>query len=116
MALLAEVKWFRLEGNAASRSGVVSSATLLPFAMLVLPVSVSLLPPRRHWRPLLLPRGLVALGFLLLLGCRVLVQDPRLKVYSVLQLTMPVVCDKADRLGAAAALCLPSEQELQRRL
>lgn len=93
-----------------------SVVTLLPPAVLVLSMSAFLLPPRRHRRPLLLPRGLVALGFLLLLGCCVLVQAPRLKRYSLLQLTMPVVCDKADRLGTNAALCMPSEQELQRRL
>ncbi len=44
--------------------------------------------PRRPRRRLVLPHGLVALGFLLLLGCRVLVQDARLHRYSVLQLSM----------------------------
>ncbi|UOQ67546.1 hypothetical protein [Hymenobacter volaticus] len=67
--------------------------------------------PRRHRRALLLPRGLVALGFLLLIGCSALVGQPELRRYSVMQLTMPVVCKRPDR---NAGNCLPSAQEIKR--
>lgn len=67
--------------------------------------------PRRHRRPLLLPRGLVALGFLLLIGCSALVGRPELRRYSVMQLTMPVVCKHPERL---AGICLPTAQEINR--
>ncbi|UOG76359.1 hypothetical protein MTX78_07100 [Hymenobacter tibetensis] len=50
--------------------------------------------PRRHRRPLLLPRGLVALAFLLLIGCIGLIDQPRLHRYSVMQLTVPRICDE----------------------
>ncbi|MCB2377882.1 hypothetical protein LGH70_09835 [Hymenobacter sp. BT635] len=49
-----------------------------------------LYPARRHRRPLLFPPGLLALGFLLLLGCQVLRPWYRqLKPRYVLQLTVP---------------------------
>ena len=85
--------------------------------MLVLPALAAISPPRHRRRHLLLPRGLVALGSLLLLGCRLLVDDPRLKRYSVLQLTMPMVCDNADKADEYRRnSCLPSKQELAKRL
>lgn len=65
--------------------------------------------PRRHRRPLLLPRGLLALGFLLLLGCRVLVNQPRLHRYAVMQLTMPASHSAENSL----ALQLPSAQKIR---
>jgi hypothetical protein len=47
---------------------------------------------RRHYRRLLLPPGWVALGFLLLMGCRLLLIDrARLLPENALQLTMPVL-------------------------
>lgn len=47
--------------------------------------------PRRHSRRLLLPSGWVALGFLLLLGCQVLLAHRRqMSVYYKLELTMPI--------------------------
>jgi hypothetical protein len=46
--------------------------------------------PRRHSRRLLLPPGWVALGFLLLLGCQVLLAHRRqMQVPNVIQLQMP---------------------------
>lgn len=46
--------------------------------------------PRRHSRRLLLPPGWVALGFLLLLGCQVLLAHRRqLRLPNVIQLQMP---------------------------
>ncbi len=48
--------------------------------------------PRRHYRRLLLPPGWVALGFLLLLGCRMLVsQLTKHQIECVMQLTMPIL-------------------------
>ena len=55
---------------------------------------------RRHSRRLLLPPGWVALGFLLLLGCRVLLIDKRLQPVKVVNLTMPLL--KPDTTGLAA--------------
>jgi len=53
---------------------------------------VSMHVPRRHSRRLLLPPGWVALGFLLLLGCQVLLAHRRqLQLYSVMQLNMPLL-------------------------
>ena len=47
---------------------------------------------RRHSRRLLLPPGWVALGFLLLIGCHVLLKNgTRLLPKNVVQLTMPVL-------------------------
>lgn len=71
--------------------------------------------PRRHRRALLLPRGLVALGFLLLIGCRVLVNQPRLHRYSVMQLTMPSTPSICDKLRHPYALCPPPIKEIIRR-
>lgn len=47
--------------------------------------------PRRYRRKLLLPPGLLALGFLLLLGCMRIAPDSRLKPYGVIQLNMPAL-------------------------
>jgi hypothetical protein len=48
--------------------------------------------PRRHYRRLLLPPGWVALGFLLLLGCQLVVKNrTRVLPENVVQLTMPVL-------------------------
>jgi hypothetical protein len=65
--------------------------------------------PRRYRRPLLLPRGLLALGFLLLIGCRVLTNQPRLYRYSIMQLTMPASHSAKNPL----VLRLPSAQEIR---
>lgn len=54
--------------------------------------------PRRHRRKLLLPPGLLALAFLLLVGCGILRNHPSLRRYSVFQFAMPVygLCKQKD--------------------
>lgn len=53
--------------------------------------------PRRHRRKLLFPPGLLALAGLLWLGCLALSGNPRLKRYSVLQLTVPMLHKPSDK-------------------
>jgi hypothetical protein len=54
--------------------------------------------PRRHYRRLFLPPGWVALGFLLLLGCQVLLAHRgQLRLLNVLQLAMPVLEEIAEK-------------------
>ena len=52
--------------------------------------------PRRHRRKLLFPPGLLALAGLLWLGCVALSGNVRLKRYSVLQLTVPILHKPSD--------------------
>jgi len=47
--------------------------------------------PRRYRRKLLFPPGLLALAFLLLLGCMQIAQDSRLKPRTIMQLNIPVL-------------------------
>lgn len=69
----------------AARSTVRRYAPLLPF----LPMRFYL--PRRHRRKLLFPPGLLALGWLLWLGCVALAEHPeQLRRRSIMQLTMPI--------------------------
>ncbi|MGI4862296.1 MAG: hypothetical protein ACRYFZ_00115 [Janthinobacterium lividum] len=61
---------------------------------------------RRPYRRLLLPPGWVALGFLLLLGCQLLLIDKRLQPENVLQLTMPTLENMAkDKYGKIPSYC-----------
>jgi hypothetical protein len=72
-------------------------------------MTTTLRVPRRYHRPLLLPHGLVALGFLLLIGCRVLVNHSGLHRYVVMHLTMPTICnDQKDTY----TFCAPSAREI----
>lgn len=80
---------------------------LLPFAMYAL---------RRHRRPLLFPPGLLALGFLLLLGCGVVSQQAgQRRNFRVLQLTMPaLVPDSLDLRLDSQKYMPPAELERYR--
>jgi hypothetical protein len=56
--------------------------------------------PRRHYRRLLLPPGWVALGFLLLLGCQVLLAHRRqMRVDYIMELPMPIPEEMAAKLS-----------------
>jgi hypothetical protein len=67
--------------------------------------------PRRHRRKLLLPPGLLALAFLLLVGCGILKAQARIRSYAVLQLTTPNLCGQLN--SVLKTVCISPANELE---